>query len=86
MYLPEISTDTMNRYVEFCHELGEAGAMRTILDEIKNENPGLFKIIEITVATTSLPAVATLIISHHCMQYKLLRMQAETDLMGKLFE
>ena len=76
----------MNRYVEFCNEHSEIGAMKLILDEMKNENPGLFKIIEITAATTSIPAVATLIISHHCMQYKLLRMQAETDLMGKLFE
>lgn len=86
MFLPEISESTMKKYVDEVHEKGEPAFVKEILGQIQNENPGLFKIIELSVRTALLPGIGTLLLTHHCMQYKLLRMQAEDDLMSRLFK
>ncbi len=86
MFLPEVGQAAMDKYLSRAAECGEQNYMLEIIREMKKENPALYTIVSTSVLIQQYPAFGTILLSHYCMMYKLLRIQAEDDLMSRLFK
>ena len=86
MFLPEIKRYAVQKYLEVETSMGTFDFANQCMDEIENENPELWKLMQIVVRVINDPVKSSIIVSYMLMEYKLLRIQAEADLLDRLFD
>lgn len=86
MFLPKIDSRTIEKYIELEHKAGTSEFAADCINEIKKENPQLWDIMGVMSIAIGEPGRVATILSYVLMTYKLLRIQAEDDLMERLFK
>ena len=86
MYLPRVTRKTLAEYVNDINGMDAYGVAAGILNEIQIENPHLHGVICQAVKQQPNVETGAKVLEFMLLVYKLLKMQAEADLLDKLFE
>lgn len=86
MFLPKIDSRTIEKYIGKELEAGTSEFATVCIEEMKHENPQLWEIMKLMAIAIGEPGRVATILSYVLMTYKLLRIQAEDDLMERLFK